>query len=550
MNTPQEQRRIERERRRRMQKKQTQSQPLPQGQNTERYSYQPTEEKPFRPRTQDELFQSEPYSPETDQTVIDSGKNFSDESKAFPAHKWFVVLALVFGVIFVFLTPPFQVPDEMTHFLKSYSLSEFRLVPRVEDGVVIDEMDSEVMAFVSAFGYLNSHPENKTSIGDIVTWNDVYSSTFNAKEQTTYVTVNAYIVYYIPQAFGMAIAHLFGMSVLWTLFMGRLFNLFFYVVILYLAIKTTPICKNLFFLLALLPMAIFQAASLSYDVMVISVCALFVAEVLNLSYNSQAQFSTQSFVKILILSIMLIFVKTVYFPLVLLVLSIPAEKFGVKKDRFRVFLQIAIATLAVYVIITIFRKIVYAGVVTDNTMTSDQIINVITNPIRLLSVVQNTFQVFGSNFGEEFIGRLGWLDVVLPGWLIGLYYIGLIGALFEMNRTETGFIRNHRFSDTIRFFVLTAIALTGFVLLLFAVFYYILTLVTLGQEGATIANGIQGRYFIPVAYPAFAALAALLNYKITFGDKFYQITKISNVVLVVIAQIVSIASLATRYYVS
>ena len=49
---------------------------------------------------------------------------------------------------------------------------------------------------------------------------------------------------------------------------------------------------------------------------------------------------------------------------------------------------------------------------------------------------------------------------------------------------------------------------------------------------------------------AFAALAALLNYKITFGDKFYQITKISNVVLVVIAQIVSIASLATRYYVS
>ena len=545
MNTPQEQRRIERERRRRMKKKQGEIESVYQTQRDGNDTGYQREPQPFQPMTQDELFTQEPAD-----TAFESGEKLYQETKPFAAHKWFVALALIFGVMFVFLTPPFQVPDEMTHFLKSYSLSEFRLIPRVEDGVVIDEMDSQIMDFVSAFGYLNRHPENKTSFRDIGNWNDVYTSTFNEKEQTTYVTVNAYIIYYLPQAFGMAVAHLFGLSVLWTLFMGRLFNLFFYVAILYLAIKTTPVCKNLFFLLALLPMAVFQAASLSYDVMVISVCALFIAEVLNLIYNPHAHFTTQSFVKILILSIILTFVKTVYFPLVLLLLAIPAAKFGTRSDRFRAFAQIVVASLAVYVIIAIFRKILYAGVVTDNTMSTSQIITVITNPIRLLSVVQNTFQTFGSSFVEEFIGKLGWLDVVLPGWLIGLYYIGLIGALFEMNKTEISYIRNNSLSDTFRLVALTALALTGFVLLLFAVFYYILTLVTLGKEGATIANGIQGRYFIPVAYPALTALAALLNYKITFGERFYQISKTLNVVLVIVAQIVSIVSLTTRYYVS
>lgn len=41
----------------------------------------------------------------------------------------FLILALFFGILFVFLTPPIQVPDETYHYYKSYATSEFNIWP-------------------------------------------------------------------------------------------------------------------------------------------------------------------------------------------------------------------------------------------------------------------------------------------------------------------------------------------------------------------------------------------------------------------------------------
>lgn len=545
MNTPKEQRRIELEYKNQMKNTQTEVKPTSYVKNIDRYSDTPREESSLHPLTQDERFYSE-----FKKGSFKSEKTNIFKTKALEFYHCFAVLALVFGLVFVFVTPPMTVPDEYTHFLKCYSLSELRLFPRVENGVVTDQMDSDVLGFVREFNKLTRPNSNsKTSIDYIGMWNSIFSYTTNKSEQMTYPTVNDYIVYYLPQTLGVAIARLFGMPVLWMLYMGRLFNLFFYVAMMYLAIKTTPICKNLFALLALLPMALFLAASLSYDVMVISVCAVFVAEILNLCYNPKVHFTKEYFIKILILSIMLLFLKTMYFLLVLLILAIPFEKFNAKKERICVFVQIVILSLITFGIVTIIRKNIFSGVVSDNSMTVNQIINVLHNPIDFLKVILNTFLMFKGKFAKEFIGVFGWLDIFLPKWLIALYYFGLIGALFEMNETEIGFIRNNSFSDTIILFILTLIVSVGFTVLLVAVFYYILTLVTLKMEGATAAYGIQGRYFIPIAYPALSALAALINYKFSFDDKFYQFTKIFNVGLVIVAQVVSIVAIAMRYYI-
>jgi hypothetical protein len=42
----------------------------------------------------------------------------------FDAPVWFLAASLTFGGVLVFLTPPFQVPDEPGHFFRAYALTE------------------------------------------------------------------------------------------------------------------------------------------------------------------------------------------------------------------------------------------------------------------------------------------------------------------------------------------------------------------------------------------------------------------------------------------
>lgn len=48
--------------------------------------------------------------------------------------KKYMVLALIFGMLFVFLTPPLQSPDEDSHLKKAYVMAEGQFVPDVLDG--------------------------------------------------------------------------------------------------------------------------------------------------------------------------------------------------------------------------------------------------------------------------------------------------------------------------------------------------------------------------------------------------------------------------------
>lgn len=42
----------------------------------------------------------------------------------------FLLLAILLGVVFIFVTPPFEVPDEGAHFYRSYQVSVGRLLPQ------------------------------------------------------------------------------------------------------------------------------------------------------------------------------------------------------------------------------------------------------------------------------------------------------------------------------------------------------------------------------------------------------------------------------------
>ena len=82
---------------------------------------------------------------------------------------------------------------------------------------------------------------------------------------------------YVPQAAGIAIGRLIGVEPLTAFYLGRLTNLLISIALAFFAIRLAPFGKPLFLLIGLLPMTMFELASLSCDALTISGAIFFTA---------------------------------------------------------------------------------------------------------------------------------------------------------------------------------------------------------------------------------------------------------------------------------
>ena len=65
--------------------------------------------------------------------------------------KIFVLLAILFGILYVFILPPFQSVDEGMHFFRTYQISEGHLTAKKIDGKVGDEIPSSLSDFYDKY---------------------------------------------------------------------------------------------------------------------------------------------------------------------------------------------------------------------------------------------------------------------------------------------------------------------------------------------------------------------------------------------------------------
>ena len=65
--------------------------------------------------------------------------------------RFFLLTALTFGLLVIFITPPFQVPDEINHFYRAWQLSEGQFLPVKNDarvgGFIPKSVDSLTVFF-------------------------------------------------------------------------------------------------------------------------------------------------------------------------------------------------------------------------------------------------------------------------------------------------------------------------------------------------------------------------------------------------------------------
>ena len=405
--------------------------------------------------------------------------------KKVDVEKIFFFVAFFSGLLFVFITPFGQEPDGWVHFTRSMDVAEANLLLPFWD----NNGSSSVMKL----------PENINDIGFRKINPDIAEGTSymnNIKQLHFSENIIAMegmggfcSLFYLPQAIGICIAKTFGMTVYGYMLWGRIINLLAYVTLAYIGLKKMPVFKNIYMVIALLPMSIFQAASFSYDAVLCGLCFLFIGICFYYAYEKE-NLTWKDVLCLGVILALLLLCKYVYVCIGLLVFIIPMKKFGDTKNYWKSF---GIALLPIIVMIGF--VLMNSGVPVSapaNSASSEvaqisQLGYVLQNPMFAVKVfVRSCISNF--NIYVEQLTILGWLN----------YSLGVLEYLIPIFMVVVAFLDTKEYTDKIT---------VKDRIIYFATFVIVVSAGMMGlylmdgvanPVGEPIIRGYQGRYTIPV----------------------------------------------------
>jgi uncharacterized membrane protein len=405
--------------------------------------------------------------------------------------KWFLIISICFGSLFIFLTAPFQVPDETEHFSRSYALSQGSILPSFlspDRRITADIMPVSIAKTFSQFSEIPFYPEHKVTFKDIL---DVSNIPLD-KETTArqyYKFVTYFPVYNMPQVAGVLVGRAFDVPPVILLYLTRMCNLAVWVMLMFMAIRISPVFKWVFVLLALSPMSLFEAASCSYDAGFNAASFLFTAFLLKLILDKDFLFSNKRMLIFLSLSLLVSLGKGgAYFPLLFLPLAIPKEKFSNFKERLCVCLQPIVMMIIVWAIwIPLTRKYFLTNLnpALSIERSYERLHFMLSHPISFLQQIIHALHARLFHIAEQYIGILGWLDTVFPKIFI-VFYAVVIVCVALLDKEEA--IKLPFLKRMFLFFIFT---LNLFIIA-------VNTWLVWDVDDVISIPGLQGRYLIPL----------------------------------------------------
>jgi len=447
--------------------------------------------------------------------------------------KAFIIIGIFFGVLFLVVTPPFQVNDENAHFYKSYAVSDGQVLPGVGGQPIF--MPESLRSTTSNFTSLIFHSDQKQDIKSLIL---TLKLPINPNKLIGYSPTLPYPpLPYLASALVMAVAKLFEASPLLLMYLGRLINLLVWVVLVYLAIKITPIHKWVFLLLALMPMTLFLAASLSADSFTLGLSFLTIAFFFKMAFDPlKTVLNRKDMLVLLILIIMLTLSKQVYVWLLLLFFLIPSIKFENRKKRIYFLFILTLPAVLIPSLWNYFFKI--TNLISPLSSVSGQTAYILSNPLNFLQILLAT-TVYNQFYLPSFVGIFGWNLTPLPNVLVYTYLAVLVIVAF--NNTSSVKVNPKQ-----KLIALTIVILT---FSLASVYEYL----TFTAVGFNQIIGVQGRYFIPVA-PLLFLLFYQNKLKLEFfyrkiNLKFCNYSQLLIIVFIIVTLSISIFIQLNRYYI-
>ncbi len=430
----------------------------------------------------------------TAEAQADSGRDVGVVVRAqWRPERVFALLAAAFGLLFLLITPPLAPPDENRHLARTYLISQGHFaVPGIAQGRAVGVPRS----------LLTLHRRLTSPGSEVVLQNlrreDLLALLRQPLAPEDRLDAGSLSVYspvaYAPQAVGVWIGRRLGLAPAALVYLGRAFNAAAWTAAATLAIALMPIRRWTLFLLCLMPMSVFQASSLSPDALTSALALLFVASVMRLACVGAGPLSTAQSAAVLTLSALLGLAKPGYWPLVAIVLVLPAHRFRSPGRRLG-FASAVVAAALVPGSLWLMSAIAsgFELPLTSGVDPSQQLRLALGQPLRLLGVLVKTLAEGLGFYLRSFVGVLGRLDVHLPALAYPVYGIALFATSLFDGRDPAALTPTRRATLAIVFLVCTASVMT-------------LAYVSWNAVAAPLVHGLQGRYFFPMAPLLFLAL--------------------------------------------
>lgn len=402
----------------------------------------------------------------------------------------FSVLVFVLGLIYLVIITPFSPPDEVTHYLATY---------RVSNMLLFKDPDLADSTFLN-YDVFSVHNNTFRSFLQVLTNIPFPAEIGNPVQLDTISAIShSYPPEYIGPAIGFTVARLLHCNFMVTFYLGRLFGLLFFAFCVFLSVRRVPKFKLTFGLLSITPMALQQAASYSYDGFINGI-SLFLISGLIYIYVNEHEMTFWDYLCVLIPAVLLAPAKGVFgfiiLPVVVLfLLMIPASRYSC---RLKKMLSVMLVIVCVTGMFFIFKSPSTTGNVfsvseqplealpESESVELTGINKIVYEPITTIRVFQSTLHSLTVSWLFESIGSvLSGISLAVPSWIIMLYI--LIIALSVLHKRGEG----------------TTFSLCSRIVIFGGVLSYVLVVMvalylTWTPYGSDTVAGIQGRYFIPV----------------------------------------------------
>lgn len=399
---------------------------------------------------------------------------------------YFCFTAVVAGLFFALAVPPFQVPDEPAHFFRALRVA---YPPR--------ERSSQCGAFVPSWGVVAAtsllddipgKPWVKTSRAEIARkFHDAEGAsgmTFvpcgapGVISRLRYTAANYTSIPYLIPAAALRIVRSVTSDLSTAFIAGRIANLAVTIVLLAIALRMLPRAQLASAAVALAPMTLHLAASYSADGLAIGASFLSIATFARMSSAERV-----SWREISILTIALTLVALSKPNLGVLAIAIVAPLSFIRKER-RSAARLVLPALAVLFALAAAAPAARRTIMSTPTVDASRQLTLITmHPLGYVATIARTWLAYSPRYFNEFVGKFGWTDTVVPDWITSVY---LIVVVFLAVRSNAMPRRSERTLLLSLFAICALVTLTTIY-------------TTWSPVGSPLIDGVQGRYFIPFA---------------------------------------------------
>lgn len=408
----------------------------------------------------------------------------------------------------MFMMPVLTIPDEAAHFWVSYGM--FSKNEQMPKDLLVSAEDSA--HYVKDGTYIHNVFGKKVDLeGDTIQFN--FARTININSSNDSRIVSSLDIAHLPQAAGILVGRLVYPSIGVMSTIGRIFNLTLYLAVIYFIINRVRYGKIAITFLALFPMMIHQAASLSHDVVNIVVIFAWVALMINL-FAQEQPITKKQLAAGLVLALLLMVTKASNVLFLGFVLFLPwrlyrnTSIYVFLRENLRIHKPNKKTVVVLFVTLGVF--VLAAGLLIGHQYLVSHGIGV----FKFLKVFFNTF--FRTDINTQLdpivttgiVGHFGWLWYKLPEWLV-ITHLSIFGLILLGDKAPV---------VSRKFAIMSGIILVLSILAITVGMYFQWTILPqIAGTGAEFIQGVQGRYFtllLILLVPVFAYIQQFVSVKI------------------------------------